>query len=67
VLPEVLVSHMPRPQSRMVHPPEESHVAALAVAARPLVPTDQLADVQCSSRLCGEYEPSKISKLERIR
>jgi hypothetical protein len=46
----------------MVHPPEESRGVALAAVARPLVPTDQLADVQCSSGLCGEYEPSKISK-----
>jgi hypothetical protein len=67
VLPEVLVSQVPRPQSRMVHPPEESRAAALAAVARPLVPTDQLADIQCSSKLCGEYEPSKIWKWERIR
>jgi hypothetical protein len=58
VLPKVLVSQVPRPQSRMVQSPEESR----AVVARPLVPTDQLADVQCSFGLCGEYEPSKIWK-----
>jgi hypothetical protein len=46
MLLKVLVSQVPRPQSRMVHPPEESRATALAAAARPLVPTDQLADVQ---------------------
>jgi hypothetical protein len=39
----------------MVHHPEESRAVALAAAARPLVPTDQLADVQCSFGLFGEY------------
>jgi hypothetical protein len=51
----------------MVPPPEESHVAAPTEAARPVVLVVQWADVQCSSGLCGEYEPSNIWKLERIR
>jgi hypothetical protein len=62
VLPEVLVSQVPRPQSRMVPPPEESHVAAPTEVAHSLVLVVQWADVQCSSGLCGKYEPSKIWK-----
>jgi hypothetical protein len=54
VLPEVLVSQVPRPQSRMVPPPEESRAVAPAEATRPLVLVVQWADVQCSSGLCGE-------------
>jgi hypothetical protein len=37
VLPEVLVSPVPRPQSRMVPPPEESRAVAPAEVAHPLV------------------------------
>jgi hypothetical protein len=48
VLPEVLVSQVPRPQSRMVPPPEESRAAAPAEVARPLALVVQWADVQCS-------------------
>jgi hypothetical protein len=62
VLPKVLVSQVPQPQSRMVPPPEESHAVAPAEAARPLALVVQWAGVQCSSVLCGEYEPSKIWK-----
>jgi hypothetical protein len=46
--------------------PEErakgSRAAALAGVAHSLVLANQWADVQCSSGLCGEYEPSKIWK-----
>jgi hypothetical protein len=35
----------------------------LAEAAHSLVLAVQWTDVQCSSRLCGEYEPSKIWKI----
>jgi hypothetical protein len=59
VLPKVLVSRVPQPQSRMVPPFEESCAAAPAEAAHPLAPIDQLAYVQCSCGLCGEDEPSK--------
>jgi hypothetical protein len=38
VLPEVLVSQVLRPQSRMVPPPEESRAAAPTEAAQPLAP-----------------------------
>jgi hypothetical protein len=62
VLLEVLVSQVPRPQSRMAPPPEESHAAAPAEAAHPLVLLVLWADIQCSSGLCDEYEPSKIWK-----
>jgi hypothetical protein len=62
VLPEVLVSQVPQPQSQMIPPPEESHAAAPAEAARPLALVVQWADVQCSSELCGKYKPSKIWK-----
>ncbi len=62
MLPEVLVSHMPRPQSRMVPPPEVSRVVVTAEAAHPLALAIQWADFQCISWLCGEYGPSKIWK-----
>jgi hypothetical protein len=62
VLLEVLVSQVPRPQSRMVPPPEESHATAPTEATHSLALVVQWADVQCSSGLCGEYEPSKIWK-----
>jgi hypothetical protein len=46
--------------------PEErakgSRATALAGVAHSLVLPNQWADVQCSSGLCGEYEPSKIWK-----
>jgi hypothetical protein len=51
----------------MVTPPEESHVVAPAEAAHPLVLVVYWADAQCFSGLCGEYEPTKFLKYERIR
>jgi hypothetical protein len=52
-------------------PPEErtegSWVAALAEVVHPWAPIVQWADVQCSSGLYDEDEPSKIWKQERIR
>ncbi len=49
VLPEVLVSQVPRPQSRMVPPPAVNRAAILAEAAHLLALAVQWADVQCSS------------------
>jgi hypothetical protein len=46
VVPEVLVSLVPRPKSQMVPPPEESHAVAPAEAAHPLALVVQWADVQ---------------------
>jgi hypothetical protein len=63
MLPEVLVSQVPRPQSQMVPPLEESR----ATVAHSSVLAVQWADVQCSSWLGSKYEPSKILKYERIR
>jgi hypothetical protein len=45
VLPEVLVSQVPRPQSQMVPPPEDSRAAAPAEAAHSLALVVQWADV----------------------
>jgi hypothetical protein len=46
------------PGSSAAVPAETAHSSVLVV---------QWADVQCSYWLCGEYEPSKIWKYERIR
>jgi hypothetical protein len=45
VLPKVLVSQVPRPQSQMVPPPEESRATAPAEAAHSSVLAVQWADV----------------------
>jgi hypothetical protein len=52
-------------------PPEEhtegSWAVALAEVVHPWMPIVQWADVQCSSGLYNEDEPSKIWKQEMIR
>jgi hypothetical protein len=53
VLPEVRVSQVPRPQSRMVPPLEESRAAAPVEVAHSSALAVQWADIQCSFWLCG--------------
>jgi hypothetical protein len=60
MLPELLVSQVPRPQSRMVPPPEESRAATPTEAARPLALVVQWANIQCSSSCAASTSHLKL-------
>jgi hypothetical protein len=70
LLPGVLVPHVTQYPPQRAPPPGEHTTKDCTVVppevACSLVSTVQPAYIQCSCELCGEDEPSKIWKYERV-